>query len=211
MSPRLSFSLVIVALVSAGLACSTGTPGPNSDANLRATGLAQTAAAILTSTAQASITPATVTPSPTLTPVPIPSTATVAPPPAAATATATVPAVPPAGATACPSNDSDFVLDVTIPDGTHFAGGTVFNKTWRLRNSGSCTWNTSFQLRYVSGDALGGATINLTAPVPPGATTDITVSFTAPTATGSHTSRWQLFDDAGTAFGTKPYVQITVP
>jgi hypothetical protein len=34
---------------------------------------------------------------------------------------------------------------------------------------------------------------------------------TAPGGTGSHTSRWQLFNAGGTAFGTKPYVQISVP
>ncbi len=175
--------MALVALVGVGLACSNGTPAPNADANARATGLAQTAAAILTSTAVASFTAISPTPTETVTPIRLAATDTPAPP--FASATATLPAPPPA-ATACAGNDSDFVADVNVPDGTHFAAGTVFNKTWRLRNSGPCTWTTGFQLRYVTGDALGGAT-------------------------GSHTSRWQLFDEAGTAFGTKPYVQITVP
>ncbi|MCC7359491.1 MAG: hypothetical protein IT317_08445 [Anaerolineales bacterium] len=208
MSLHTRFSLVLIAFVAAVLACGTATPGPN-DAGGRATGLAQTAAALLTSTAAASVTPVSPAPQPTN---------TVAAPPTA-TATATQPPPPPAATTAAPPppeacagvRDSDFVADVNVPDGTHFAGGAVFSKTWRLRNSGACTWTTSYQLRYISGEAMGGATVNLAAPVPPGATTDITVTFTAPAANGSYTSRWQLFDETGTAFGTKPYVQINVP
>lgn len=208
MSPRLSLSLVLVALLSAGLACGSGTPGPDDSANARATGLAQTAAALLTSTAAARVTPATATQQPTNTSqVPPTATATVTLPPPPPVATTAAPPPPPA----CTTLDSDFVADVNVPDGTHFAGGTAFTKTWRLKNSSDCTWTTSFQLRYVSGDAMGGATVNLTAPVPPGANTDITVSFTAPSAAGTYTSRWQLFSDAGVAFGTKPYVQIKVP
>lgn len=208
MAPRRSLSFVLCALVSAALACGGGTPGPDDAASIRATGLAQTAAVLLTSTAAARITPATVAPAATNTAeIPPTATATVTqppPPPAATTAPAPL-------ATPCPNNDSEFVTDVNVPDGTHFAGGTTFNKTWRLRNDGECTWTTAYQLRYVEGAAMGGATVNLTAPVPPGATTDITVVFTAPTTNGSYTSRWQLFSDTGVAFGTKPYVQISVP
>lgn len=199
---------MLIALVSAGLACGSGTPGPDEAANARATGLAQTAAALLTSTAAASVTPATATAQPSNTPEAPPTattTATLPPPPPAATT-----AAPPPPA-ACTANDSAFVADVNVPDGTHFAGGTTFNKTWRLRNDGECTWTTAYQLRFVEGTGMGGGSVNLTAPVPPGATTDITVAFTAPTTAGSYTSRWQLFSEAGTAFGTKPYVQISVP
>lgn len=207
MSSRSRFSVVLIVLVAAALACGSGTPGPD-ESSQRATGLAQTAAFVLTSTAVASFTPISPTPQPTNTvAAPPTATATVTQPPPPAATTAAPP--PPAGCTG--TQDSDFVADVNVPDGTHFAGGTLFTKTWRLRNSGECTWTTAFQLRYVSGDALGGGTVNLTAPVPPGATTDITVSFTAPTTNGTFTSRWQLFDDAGVAFGTKPYVQIKVP
>ena len=207
MSPRRAIVMVLAALVCATLACNNNS-GPDPNAEARVTGLAQTAAALLTATAQASVTPATATLQPTLTPIRLASTDTATAPPPAATNTAPP---PPATATACPGNDSDFVSDVNVPDGTHFAAGTVFQHTWRLRNSGTCTWTTAYQLRYVSGDAIAGASVNLTAPVPPGATTDITVTFTAPSANGNYTSRWQLFDEAGTAFGTKPYVQINVP
>lgn len=59
------------------------------------------------------------------------------------------------GSTACAS-DSEFVRDVNVPDGTHFAPGTPFTKTWRIRNSGSCPWDASYQLNFVSGERMDG-------------------------------------------------------
>jgi len=42
---------------------------------------------------------------------------------------------PPAGC-----DRAQFISDVTVPDGTTFAPGATFTKTWRLKNSGTCTW-----------------------------------------------------------------------
>ena len=191
-----------LSLASALLACgNAATPGPSvSD---RATSLAQTAAALLTSTAAASITPITPTLPPTATPVP--PTATLTPVPATSLPTPTVTPTP------CAPNDSDFVSDVTIPDGKHEAAGAAFTKTWRLSNSGQCAWTTAYTLRNVSGEVMGGVTINLPHDVPVGATVDLSVNFVAPSAAGKHISRWQLFTPEGVAFGTKPFLQIMVP
>ncbi|HHS97476.1 MAG TPA: hypothetical protein ENK08_06195, partial [Chloroflexi bacterium] len=49
-----------------------------------------------------------------------------------------------------------FVADVTVPDNTEFPSGTAFTKTWRLRNTGTCTWEAGTLLVFVSGDAMGG-------------------------------------------------------
>ncbi len=196
----------VAALTLAGLACATSsTPPP--DAGARATGLAQTAAALLTSTAFASITPVTPTPPPTDTPVPPTATNTSEPQAAPTTAVPPTTAAPPCTG----ENDSEFVSDVNVPDGTHFAAGTAFNKTWRLRNDGDCTWTTAYQIRHVGDNAMGGAPTNLLNEVPPGATIDITVALVAPAANGTHISRWQLHTPDGTPFGTRPYVEIIVP
>jgi hypothetical protein len=103
------------------------------------------------------------------------------------------------------------VTDVTVPDGTHFAPGAAFNKTWRLRNSGPCTWTTEYQFRFSGGEDMGGASVNLAGVVAPGATVDITVAFVAPAGTGTHRGTWRMFSPGGTAFGTEPYVEIKVP
>jgi hypothetical protein len=191
-----------VSLSCALLACgNAGTPGPSvSD---RATSLAQTAAALLTSTAAASITPVTATLPPTAT-TPAP-TATETPVPATSLPTPTVTPTP------CAQNKSDFVSDVTIPDGKHEAPGAAFTKTWRLSNSGQCPWTSGYTLRNVGGEVMGGVTINLPNAVPVGATVDLSIGFVAPSAPGKHISRWQLFTPEGVAFGTKPFLQIMVP
>src|SRR5690349_5782138 len=43
-----------------------------------------------------------------------------------------------------------FVADVTVPDGTNFPPKATFTKTWRLKNIGSCTWTTSYQIVFFS-------------------------------------------------------------
>jgi hypothetical protein len=123
-----------------------------------------------------------------------------------------LPATATTAPTPCPgTNDSAFVADVNIPDGTHFAPGTAFTKTWRLRNDGECPWTTAYQLRNIGGDPMGGAPTNLTAEVPPGGTIEISVALVAPASNGTHVSRWQLHTPDGTPFGTRPYVEIIVP
>jgi hypothetical protein len=110
------------------------------------------------------------------------------------------------------SNDSEFVADVNIPDGTHFRPGAPFVKTWRLLNSGTCTWDLSYQFKYVAGDlmnSLGETAIGTL--VLPGETVDISVSFVTPVTAGTYRSQWQLFTANGTPFGMRPYVEIITP
>ena len=49
-----------------------------------------------------------------------------------------------------------FVQDVTIPDNTLLQGGQEFEKIWRLRNSGTCAWNSSYSIVFASGDSMSG-------------------------------------------------------
>ncbi|HGJ66308.1 TPA: hypothetical protein ENS27_13160, partial [bacterium] len=46
-------------------------------------------------------------------------------------------------------NWAGFVADVTVPDGTSFAPGAAFIKTWRLKNIGTCTWTGKYGLSFV--------------------------------------------------------------
>ncbi len=95
-----------------------------------------------------------------------------------------------------------FVADVTVPDGTSFTSGANFNKTWRLKNIGSCTWTTGYSLVFVDGTQMGPTTsVNLPSNVAPGATIDLTVPMTAPTATGTYRGNWQLKNASGVRFG----------
>jgi hypothetical protein len=127
--------------------------------------------------------PATNTPLPPLTPT--------------ATAFSTPPVVPSAGC-----DKAFFVADITVPDGAVFTPNATFSKTWRLKNSGSCTWNTSYSLIFYSGSQLGAPnSVNLPWSIPPGQTVDITVNMVAPASNGDYRGFWILRNAAGTLFG----------
>ncbi len=54
---------------------------------------------------------------------------------------------------------AQFIADVTVPDGTNFAPNTAFKKTWRIKNIGSCAWNTNdVSLIFDSGERMGAPT-----------------------------------------------------
>lgn len=100
-------------------------------------------------------------------------------------------------------NWAQFIADVTIPDGTSFAPGTAFKKTWRLKNIGTCAWNsTDVSLIYDSGQNMGTATsYALPTTVNPGQTVDITVDMTAPSAAGHYFGYYKFKSLAGGVFG----------
>lgn len=90
----------------------------------------------------------------------------------------------------------------TIPDGTEMDAGEAFVKSWRIKNVGTCTWDTSYKLVFASGDKMGGPTSkNLTGAVKPGETADVKVNLTAPSANGKYQGFWKLQSDQGEKFG----------
>jgi len=168
-----------------------------------------------------------VTPSPTMTVTQAPPTATNTPILPTKTVTPVVPTstrtqVPPTATPtrtntpSLPCNQAKFEGDVTIPDGTVFSPGVMFTKTWRLRNTGLCTWTTQYDLVFVSGNQLGGpAVVDFPGNVAPGQVIDLSVTFTAPAGDGSYRGYWKLRDAAGVLFGlgatdTPFYVDIKV-
>ena len=99
-------------------------------------------------------------------------------------------------------NAAQFVADVTVPDNSVINPGATFVKTWRLKNTGVCQWNTSYTLVYVSGTQMGGTTsVAFPGAVPLGQTVDLTVTLTAPNAYGTFRGNWQLRNASGEIFG----------
>lgn len=97
------------------------------------------------------------------------------------------------------------MTDVSVPDGTIFAPSQKFTKTWRLKNAGSCTWNTAYSLIYSGGLRMDGATQTpLTRSVAPGETIDVSVDLVAPNYAGEFTGFWKLKNDSGKSFGVLP-------
>jgi len=133
--------------------------------------------------------------------------ATAVPPVTEPTETPPPPVTTEAGCTL----DSQYVADVTIPDGTVMSPGQAFVKTWRVRNSGMCDWDAGFQLVFVSGAQMGGASSVTLPAVSAGGQTDISVNQTAPTVYGTHKGTWRIRSGDGTMFGTNLTVVIEVP
>ena len=147
---------------------------------------------------------------------PVTSTPTVTGTPPTATPTSTAPTPT---ATIPPSTCDKvlFISDVTVPDGTVFAPGAAFTKTWRLKNIGDCTWTTSYQLVFYSGEKMGGPdALSFPQSVAPGQTVDLTVSLTAPNTAGTYRGNWMFKNTNGALFGigsfsNKPWwVEIVV-
>jgi hypothetical protein len=107
-------------------------------------------------------------------------------------------------------DNSTYVSDVTFPDNTLVLPGQTIVKTWKVQNAGSCAWNTSYSLVYVSGTQMGGVTTNITAPVNPGYQINVSVTLTAPTTTGTYTGYWILSNAGGSNFGASLYITIVV-
>jgi hypothetical protein len=106
-------------------------------------------------------------------------------------------------ANAAPCYWAQFVADVTIPDGASFEANTPFQKTWRVRNIGACSWNSNdVSLVFDSGEMMTApASLALPIEVLPGQTVDLTVNMTAPSAAGHYFGYWKFNSALAGRFG----------
>lgn len=192
MNKRISIAVLIAALLVA-TAC-TFPLFSSQDEDDVADAVEETVQAALEQTRAA----ATYTPLPTLTPYPTYTPGSQPNPPAPK------PSVAPK-----PCNAAQFVSE-TVPDGTNFEPGEEFTKTWRLKNTGTCTWNPNYEFVFYSGDRMGGAkTTDLDHYVEPGESIDLAVNLEAPSEPDDYTGYWKLRSDDGEYFA-QVYVQIDV-
>ena len=110
------------------------------------------------------------------------------------------------------TDDAQFAVDVTLPDGAQVLPGTPLQKTWRLRNTGVTTWGPGYRLVFHSGSRLGGPdAVGLpNTPVPPGGEVDVSVPLQAPAedTAAPLVGRWQLQSPAGLWFGDRVWVSV---
>ncbi|HUI88904.1 MAG TPA: NBR1-Ig-like domain-containing protein [Anaerolineales bacterium] len=86
----------------------------------------------------------------------------------------------------------DTTVDVNVPDNTQMTAGQSFVKTWKVKNSGTCTWGAGYQIIFSSGTNMSGQPQSLPIPVTPGQEIEISVNFIAPNQPGSYSSAWTL-------------------
>ena len=140
-TPRTVSVILLATLILS--ACNLPSKNPGSQ-GVAMTAAAQTVAAQLT--AIAPLNTATV-------PVIVPSTNT----PASVPPTAIIPSatsLPPTATAIC--DGAQFVADVTVPDDTVFSPNQTFTKTWRLKNTGTCSWTPSYAVAFSDGNSMNG-------------------------------------------------------
>src|SRR5574341_199782 len=119
------------------------------------------------------------------------------------------------------TDTAKFVADVTIPDNMLIASNTAFTKTWRLKNTGTCTWDNNYLVAYISGATMSQQPGYWIVPqgqtVVPGQTVDVSVGMTSPVDNGNYASYWGLKKADGQfmpiqsgANGNSFYVKIRV-
>ncbi len=136
----------------------------------------------------------------------------IIPPPTPPPVTAT----PHPTATAQPCiNGMQFIQDVNLDDNNMkdpplMPPGIPFTKVWRIRNSGACTWDSSYSLGFVSGIQMGGQPTFVNGTVPPGGLYDIAVNFVSPIVPGVYQSFWAMHNGANQPFGDRIWAGIEV-
>ena len=196
--------IILIVLASLLHACGSSAPAePTIDVDSIHTAAAETVIAEFTQTAQA------------------------IPPTSEATATQEVTATTEATAqpteTAIPTNDpfiatpteitcddSSFVADVTYLDGTEVTPRQDFVKTWRIKNTGSCTWGSGYSVIFAYGEKMGGVSEPFLATVAPNEEVEISVRFKAPDSTGQYSSVWRMANAGNSPFGENFFVLIVV-
>ena len=132
-------------------------------------------------------------------------TLTITPPPLASLPAAlTETPVPGAAAGLCSASAS--LVGETYPDGTIVQPGETFTKVWHVQNSGTCTWDSTWQLIYYSGDLMDGSTVySFPQPAQPGQTVEVPIILRAPAQNGNYTGEWMLKSPWGQSFGVGQY------
>ena len=90
----------------------------------------------------------------------------------------------------------------TIPDQANFLPGVNFEKTWILRNVGTCTWTPDYSIIFVGGEQMSGESPTaIGQTVSPDGDIEITLPLKAPPNDGYYESFWKMQNERGEQFG----------
>ena len=215
---RIGSLFVLFALAACG---TRATPAPTLDINLISSQAAQTVAVQITQTAAAL---------PTATPLPTEAPATVAPAPTSgleaatpglpifntslAPPSATLALLPQSTATGALCNNSVYITDVGVKDGSVLKPGQAFEKGWLIQNTGFCDWTVGYYLRRVGGNTDFGAAAYIIQAfsqiVAPGQIAEITLRMTAPKTPGLYEATYQMYSNLEVPFGSGLTASIEV-
>jgi len=136
---------------------------------------------------------------PTETPAETPTAtlaATFTPTPTSISPAASATPLPPENAEDC-VNSGRFIADVTIPDESNINIGALVTKTWRVQNTGTCTWWYGYAVAHYS-EFDFGATEDVPLPLTgPGQTADLSVNLLVPSLPGLYRGNFVIHNPDG--------------
>jgi len=103
-----------------------------------------------------------------------------------------------------------WLYDLSIPDGSQVSPGSVLEKQWQVKNTGTCNWNEKYTLKLTAGIDMGAASPQLLVPARGGSEAVIQIQFTSPTEQGRYRSAWQAYNPDGQPFGDPIFIEIVV-
>jgi uncharacterized protein YkwD len=174
-------------------------------------GILLLSACSLPATAPTATATSTSTRPPTATVTALPPTATEMPstPTPAATPTEAIPTNLPD----C-TNSAKFIEDITVKDDSEIPAGSTFTKTWRVQNTGTCTWWSGYTLTHYSAERMAAPEAVPLKLTRPGEITDISVELTASQALGKHEGYFVIKNPSGLIMridnDSRLWVKITV-
>jgi uncharacterized protein YkwD len=110
------------------------------------------------------------------------------------------------------TDQAAFVADVSIPDNTKFNANAKFIKTWRIKNTGTCAWNSKYWMVFSSGYKMESPDFVELSDTAPGQTLDVSVNLTAPDKRGTANSFFELHNPVGNRLpiDTGLYLYVTI-
>jgi len=194
---RIGGSILAAAILVTSLAACGGNATPTLSPEMVYTQAAQTVAAGLTQTA---VLMPTATSTPTLQPTNTPGPTNT---PTITLAVTTSVATIGTGGTKPTVPDKAEWIGQTPGDGTTFTPGEDFTLTWTVKNTGTTTWTTGYQLRFYLGDStlrFAASDIKLPKEVKPNESVDLSLKMEAPHNSGDYTTIWVLTTPEGANF-----------
>jgi len=111
--------------------------------------------------------------------------------------------------TAC-TPDAELVKHVSIADGTVIEPGGRIDKVWKVKNTGTCSWEEGYLLVFYSGDQMRAPDYQALPGTTPDKTTNVGVTLFAPFAPGTYTAVFRLKSPAGDYFGPELGTTIVI-
>jgi hypothetical protein len=188
-----TFCLIVILLSACNIPTATQVTQVSGDDPVK-TAAAQTVAALTTQIAATDIANKALTPSPQPTNTPFPTD----------TPQPTNTPFPTSTNTPIGVCDQAGFVSETVEDNSDFAPNKVFTKTWTIKNTGTCTWNSSYAVVFTSGNNAMGAPAAkqlTTGTVAPGQTVVISMDLTSPSAVGNYKAEFKLRNANGVIFG----------